>query len=59
MPQYPNFVGLSKYKGSWSATNNIAVTSDATPLTIEGLYGEAGVTLGVQAQTSRALAGIH
>ena len=40
MPQYPNFVGLSKYKGSWSATNNIAVTSDATPLTIEGLYGE-------------------
>lgn len=40
MPQYPNFVGLSKYKGSWSATNNIAVTSDATPLTVEGLFGE-------------------
>jgi hypothetical protein len=40
MPQYPNFIGLSRYKGSWSATNNIAVTSDSTPLTIEGLFGE-------------------
>ena len=40
MPQYPNFIGLSRYKGSWSANNNIAVTSDSTPLTIEGLFGE-------------------
>jgi fibronectin-binding autotransporter adhesin len=58
MPQYPNFVGLSRYKGSWSATNNIAVTSDATPLTIEGLFGEgASSTWGGAGTTSGSSGG--